>query len=415
MLILASALGCGTGCSSSSAPVGTGTASGTSGSTAVSDTSPVTEGQGALFGHAVEQAVQGKDLETLSRLFELESAARAGSAETSGNKELDPLRETFIKEATNEAKTAGGIFDSMLAGVQQGGRYQLLRVDAGKQPVTAIFRQTGPMGSHLNYHRFVLARNSRGDVVAQDLYSFESGENFSDALRRDWLPMVREKYKTDFEKQFTKPDPLVSYQAELEEFFKQSREKKPKEALADFHKLPEPLRKTRFALMTRIALARDISEGELDKAVAEFAAVFPDDPALDLLQFDRDMSKKAYDKAIERINRLNTTIGGDPYLIAQRAYCLAGMGKSAEARSDIDQAMRLAPNVQEVFAQALDISILEKKYDESLRLLKLMNERFHPDWADFASVPEYSEFIKSKEYQEWQKFRVENAKGAQEK
>ena len=62
---------------------------------------------------------------------------------------------------------------------------------------TVMFRLKQTKPDALNYHRFLLARNAAGEVVADDIYVFLSGENMSESIRRAWLPTARQSMKTD--------------------------------------------------------------------------------------------------------------------------------------------------------------------------------------------------------------------------
>ena len=49
------------------------------------------------------------------------------------------------------------------------------------------------------------------------------------------------------------------------------------------------------------------------------------------------------------------------------------------------------------------VSLAEKKFDESARLLTRLAEQFGIQWQNLEKAPEYAEFVKSPHYDAWKK------------
>jgi hypothetical protein len=61
--------------------------------------------------------------------------------------------------------------------------------------------------------------------------------------------------------------------------------------------------------------------------------------------------------------------------------------------------------LQEAYWALVAVALYERKFDETLQRLQELDQKFKPNFPDFASLELYAEFIKSPQYQQWLKSR----------
>jgi len=86
-----------------------------------------------------------------------------------------------------------------------------------------------------------------------------------------------------------------------------------------YYRLPPSLQNEQTLLVFRARAAYAVSEDEYAKAVTAFEKIYPDHPAVLLLSIETNVEQKHFDEALNRINRLDKKLGGDPYLELRRA------------------------------------------------------------------------------------------------
>jgi len=56
----------------------------------------------------------------------------------------------------------------------------------------------------------------------------------------------------------------------------------------------------------------------------------------------------------------------------------------------------------------VDVSLHQKDFAETARLLNLLADRFQMQIKDLTTVPSYAEFVRSPEYKDWLESRIKN-------
>jgi tetratricopeptide (TPR) repeat protein len=288
--------------------------------------------------------------------------------------------------------------ESILKAVTGGGSYKLLRVrQVGAQP-RALFRLLA--GGNVNYHEFHVTRGPRGIRVG-DVYVYMSGETLSESVRHGWLPMAAEANKglvdrlAGSENEFIKTAPQWR---EVQRLFKAGQHK---EALAGYRKLPASVQGTRMMLLTRLGITQALEEPLYLESIEAFRRAFPTDPALDLILVDGFYMKKQYDKAVESVDRLETSIGGDAHLKNVRAGLLFAKGDLEGARTWATKAVAEEPTLLDAHWTLVTVSLQQKDHAETARLLTRLESDLKVPITDLTRVPEYAAFTKSAEYRKW--------------
>lgn len=287
----------------------------------------------------------------------------------------------------------------ILAALQDSGTYSFLRMRRVDGRHRAVFRVV--MGAGFNYHEFILSAGA-DDPRVQDLYVYGTGELMSQTIRRHAMNafasskgFVAKLLGTDRE-YLKNMDKMKTMKEHLDrgEF---------QEGLAVYEKLPSSLRSEKTYLIARLQLAAGSGDNDAyAKAIADFEKAHPKDPALDLLSIDGFLLKKQYAKAIASIDRIDKRVGGDPYLDTVRADVHIQAGDPVKAREHAERALKNDPRLQDALWSLVTISLNEKDWKETVRLLRRLEKDFGTA-IDVESVPLYEEFRKTPEYAEWKR------------
>jgi hypothetical protein len=362
-------------------------------------TAPITADEAAAFAESLAQAVLRGELEASFRLVDwngiLDKALEV--PELPG---IAAARSKFKRGIVLQVQRSGGGATEIHAAIQQGGSYRAMGVDRESDPPTVMFRlhQTKPFA--LNYHQFFLVRNVAGEVVAGDVSVFLTGEKMSESFRRAWLPLARQSMKSDVEKLTTPVEPWVASLDALLEIQQLLAQGRHAEMLEVYRNLPDAVRKDRGVMFFRMKAARAVSEEEYRKFLEDMRIYYPNDTATDFISIDAYTARKQYDEAVKCLDRVNVQVR-DPLLLARRASLLLLMNKAADARKNVEEAIRGEPDFNYGYAVALDVAVADRNHDETVTYLNILEKRFAIKWKDLRSVPMFAEFVKSPQYAAW--------------
>ena len=174
-------------------------------------------------------------------------------------------------------------------------------------------------------------------------------------------------------------------------------------ALDTYAGLPERLQKDKVALVKRIEAAKHLKGKPYDDAIRAYRKEFPNEPNLDLIMIDGYLEHKMYDRALACIDRLDQTIGGDPYLDVLRAGVNRLKGDAAAAKKSANAAIAAEPDLQAAYICLLSISLKEKEFADTSRLLTTMQHKFPGRMSTVTSDPAFADYMKSPQYQAWLK------------
>lgn len=285
--------------------------------------------------------------------------------------------------------------------VAKDGFYKLLRVRVIDGEVRALCRLIDD--GAINYHDFVLASDDKQAIYVADLLIAGAGESYSQMqgriVRLGWTAIQKDDTKENVER-------WKQTGIRLEEIRKFMAMDKTREALQSWAQLPDSMRSQKFAYILKIRIASRLPEGDekiyLD-SIDEFRKYFPTDPAIDLLSFDAFFLRKKYVEAFAAIDRLDTRVGGDPYLDVIRAGLHLEMGEGDKVVPLFHKAIAAEPDMVQPWLGLLQLSLRMKNYSDTLAILKKMEKDFKIEFTDLDKIEMYAEFVKAPEYQEWLK------------
>ena len=157
-------------------------------------------------------------------------------------------------------------------------------------------------------------------------------------------------------------------------------------------------------LILRLQAALNINDdGEYLRAIEDCRAKMPDDPSVDMISIDYYYMKKRFKEAVDAVDRLDRAVEGDPYLRTLKAGVHAEQGDLAAARADLKAAMEADPGLIDAYWGLIGVTLKDDNYDETLKTLRTIRDRFQVDPGDLTAVDLYKGFVASPQFQEWLK------------
>ncbi len=303
---------------------------------------------------------------------------------------------TSKREFSSGVKKSFGFGGLISKEIQESGSYELLRVRTVKGKQRALFRLISPNG--VNYHDMELepARNGKDQRVV-DIFIFLSGEWLSETMRRAFLPVVAHEKRVAGGPQSAYIDSLPK----ISELSTAVRNQDHARVLAIYKTLPVAVQKDRNVMLMYYQAASKAGDAEYAKALDAIQKAFPKDPALDLLLFDDYFLKKNYDGALAAIGRVRRALGGDAYLDFLEGNIYYSKGDHEGAKVRLNRAIAAEPDLVDPYWTLITMSLEKRQWNETARLLDLVEQNAGVELQDVGTVAEYAEFAKSKAYQTW--------------
>ena len=135
----------------------------------------------------------------------------------------------------------------------------------------------------------------------------------------------------------------------------------------------------------------------------------PNDPASDLQLIGYYWFKRDYDKVFAAIERLDKSLGGDPYLDAMKARILFEMKKFKEARDSAEKAIKEDPKQPLAYLVRAAVSAQEKNHKDALVWLKKLVEATGAK-LNLETDVRFADFVKSPQFQELNKWIADRKK-----
>jgi hypothetical protein len=347
------------------------------------------------FGRSMEAAVKQSDRRAFGEMIDWNLVLDRSLRDLQLPAEADRGFRSGVLDSINDS---GGWADQIVQQCANGASYRFLRAREIDGQKTVLFRLNGPSG--INYHEYLLA-NAGGRLRASDAVIYLAGERMSEMFRRSAIPLAQQLPKTWLER-LTKPqsDYIANF-GNVGKMAEKLREKKPAEALAIYRELPAELQRDKNVLMIRYQAAMGAGDQELIAAVEDFRHHYPNDVCLDFLLIDYYIVRREFAQALESIERVDRSVGGDPFLDSLRADVVFRQGDSAKALQLAENAVNRVQDVADAVYTLIGLSLEAKDHARTLAGLRLLETRFQVQFADLKTVPEYAEFVKSRQGAEW--------------
>ncbi len=307
----------------------------------------------------------------------------------------------WIREMKQSLATGLGFADAIIQNSKAGGQFDYLRTRISHGQQVILFRLIGGGTQGVNYIEFIVKQGPDRKVRAADIYPYVSGEFMTESIRRGLLPAAASASRSFLAKLVTKEQDVVLDMPKIQPIADAIIHGKKKEAMRLLDELRPETRKTKMVLLLRTQAAQEAGEKEYLATLEEFRSLFPNDPSLDLQLIDYYLLTKKPEEALKCIDRLDRSVGGDPYLNYMRASLALERGDRAEARRLGELVVKEEPSFKQAYFFLLGISIQDKTHVETLTQLKRLQKKLGVTFKDLTTVKEYGDFVKSPQYKEW--------------
>jgi hypothetical protein len=363
---------------------------------------PITAEEATKWAAELQRAVRVQDIDTFNRLVDWDAFVAKATALPGNSPQLKEFRANFargLKSATVNPRSGFG--RAVMGAVEAAGDYKALRIHNEDGQVRVLFRLVSSNGA-LNYHDWVLGRSRDGKPVAVDCQVFLIGELYSQNLRRSFLPLAHKSGGASVEKLSGPEKDFVEHFAQFAQMGQFVRERNWRQALNTYKELPASVRESKPAMTMRLLATQSVSDAEYLATIDDFRKRYPNDAMIDLISVDAYILRKAYDKALEAIDRVDKAIGRDPYLKVLRGNVLLRERKLDAARDIVQNAIVQDPNLLRGYYSLIDISLARHDYADTVKWLKKA-ESLGVTFGELTAFPAFAAFVKSAEYKNWLK------------
>lgn len=349
------------------------------------------------FPHSLADSADVAAIEAAARMLEAEVSA--GRPETlaewfDSDAFLDRANEgrqigaVVMSELRREFRDGSVLLSEILTQLREGGQIRFLRTVERNGTLRARFRFLSPI-SGLNYQDLLLVPDSSEAAGFVDTYIFYSAEDLSDTIGRLMETMASEGTLS----------PRVEAYDEFFTLYNAGRFRDAWNAFPAEH-LDADNRKA--LMLMRIQVGMNVGDREYHQALDDFAGTFPDDPSLALLLIDVHHNNGEYMSLLEAVDRLDASVGGDPYLGVFRALAHLELNAPESALEEARRAREgephlLAPNAVEFRA----LVALEQFEEAATALQRMSAQGFDLDPYQIESDPANEAFVLSQPYLAW--------------
>lgn len=291
------------------------------------------------------------------------------------------------------------LFHQMVADVRAGGFLSLLRKHDEGRGQHLLYRQIHAEGG-FDYVDLTVERSTDGRPIVTDFYVVDVGEPIGRTVRAQMLPFAGPSST------WTSTDRAsVDHAAAIQALGNLVGGKRFAEALDAYAKLPAPAQSLESVQRLRATAAQHTSADAYAAALDDLTLRFPDAADVWVRVLANALEQGKLTEALEAVNGIERSIGGDPYLDVQRSNVHAAAGDLHEALS---AAKKAAPAIDVVvgYLTVVATSLRAEAFDDTLWALRALHTRHRFDMGDLVSDPEFAGFRRSPRYAEWLKSRA---------
>jgi len=285
---------------------------------------------------------------------------------------------------------------------QDGLQPTLLGVESNGTEGRAVVRFDLP-DFQFDYHEYLLRLDDKGRLVIVDWTDFLDGMLFSESVGRQLIMALpshaAERKLLDFQ------DVSDTELFQFGELLKAARDRRMDRYLQIRDSMDERFRHQRIVVETTVQLAKAVRRRrDMVGGLQIMAELYPDEPLYSLMLLDYYFPARKYTEALAALTRLYARLGfEDAAMEARLSAAELVLGKTGEARTRADKALRLEPGLELGWWSALGARVALGDYAGSVEALKVLEDKFRYDLGPDALErnPAYRGLLASDEYRSW--------------
>ncbi|MBX3413214.1 MAG: hypothetical protein KF708_11040 [Pirellulales bacterium] len=318
---------------------------------------------------------------------------------TQGFNDAPELRRGFVTNLFTPDRWGTDIVGQM----GESGSYRFLRVREVDGEPRIVFRLVSASGEP-DYHEYVPLVDAEGKVKFVDVYVHSFGEKLSRTLRRAVLPILTLTHRSILASLFGRPDEYIDNSDKIVEISKLADTGDPSQlatAVDIYNRLPPSVQKDKNLLMTRLQIAESQGGPNYRRTMNRIETDLAEDPATDLLFLRHRIIGRETTKIQPSLLRLDERVGGDPYIKVIQGNLQLEADNILVAKLLYREALAQDPALSYAYEALIIVSLREREFGETARLLREYELKTGVRLGDLKSAPQYSDFVKTREYREW--------------
>ena len=162
-------------------------------------------------------------------------------------------------------------------------------------------------------------------------------------------------------------------------------------------------KKLESAMILALGFKLEISEQAFIETVDFYQKIYPNHPALNLQMIDAGVILKNYKLSLQALDKLDESIGIDPYLDLVRGNIYYTAGDLDKAEAYYQKSSKLPEAEEDALWSLITLTLERKTYEETVRQLKVMETKFDLDFDldQLREIAAYVDFGKSDAYSKW--------------
>lgn len=349
----------------------------------------ITRERAETFARSVETAMNEGNASLVDNAFDLNAIF---DRVTEDIVTTDADRESFL----SGVKPGFGFAEKLTRELGTEGTFRLVHFNWNEGRPAALYRIVPPDGS-LNYVELIFGDRDDTTVTIDDVFMYNTGELFTSSMRRlmgaDRSNPLYNMISSDVKENAT----TVTAMTEL------VRNGEYRKALQRYETVPGRLKNDKIVQAMRLRAAMEVGDEEYKAALVDVRQRFPDDPSLNLILIDHYYLNKQHDSMLVLLNRLDSTVGGDPYLNVYRALVSGDQGKYDLGRNQLEEVMTYDSTLVVPYYNLMTLALKHEEHAATVRMIEVLENRFNQkfDPALIESNEAYAQFARSDEYRAW--------------
>jgi hypothetical protein len=306
---------------------------------------PISAAEALTFAKRIERSVVQHNSSLLDNIFDDRWFGRQIAAAANNQ-----LKASTVATAVQDIRKAH-FGQRILSVLGKDGTYSLVRQYEKDNRQHLLFRQYDAGGS-TNYHDFQLVKVD-DQIKAIDVYIYQTGENLSKTMA-DILLLVDADRPTTTKSDKEKTRLMISLRKLIDE-------KQFEPARDCYDSLPADYKRQKVFQLYHIQISSRFGDSLHIQSLLEFQALFPNDPSLYLMMINAYTLQRQYPKALAAIDKLDSTLGKDPFQDYYRGLIYNRMKDSTRALACFENVHAYMPSFRKATIALQSYPALKKK------------------------------------------------------